>query len=56
MTRWVAEQMLERMEERLNANPEIMQERKQLVEHPFGPIKHANDRLFPHAGAQERSR
>jgi Transposase DDE domain len=31
------------MEERLKANPEIMQERKQLVERPFGTIKHAND-------------
>jgi hypothetical protein len=43
ITRWVDEHILERMEERLKANPEIMQERKQLVEHPFGTIKHAND-------------
>jgi hypothetical protein len=31
------------MEERLKASPEIRQERKQLVAHPFGAIKHAND-------------
>jgi len=31
------------MAERLNANPERMQERKHLVEHPFGTIKHATD-------------
>jgi hypothetical protein len=43
ITRWVDEHVLESMEERLKANPEIMQERKQLVEHPFGTIKHAND-------------
>ena len=34
------------MEERLKATPEIMQERKQLVEHPFGTIKHANDQGY----------
>jgi transposase len=43
MTRWVDEHILERMEERLKATPAIMQERKQLVEHPFGTIKHTND-------------
>jgi hypothetical protein len=42
MTRWVDEHILERMEERLTANPAIRQERKQLVEHPCGTIKHAN--------------
>jgi transposase len=46
ITRWVDEHILERMEERLKANPEIMQERKQLVEHPFGTIKHANDQGY----------
>jgi transposase len=43
ITRWVDEHILERMEERLKATPEIMQERKHLVEHPCGTIKHAND-------------
>jgi transposase len=46
ITRWVDEHILERMEERLKANPEIMQERKQLVEHPVGTIKHANDQGY----------
>ena len=46
ITRWVDEHILERMEERLKATPEIMQERKQLVEHPFGTIKHANDQGY----------
>jgi hypothetical protein len=43
ITRWVDEHILEGMEERLKANPEIMQERTQIVEHPCGPIKRAND-------------
>jgi hypothetical protein len=34
------------MEERLKANPEIMQERKRIVEHPFGTIIHANDQGY----------
>jgi hypothetical protein len=46
MTRWVDEHILERMEERRNATPAIMQERKPLVEHPFGTIKHANDQGY----------
>jgi transposase len=46
MTRWVDEHLLERMEERLKATPAIMQERKPLVEHPFGTIKHANDQGY----------
>jgi hypothetical protein len=46
ITRWVDEPILEKMEERLKATPEIMQERKQLVEHPFGTIKHANDQSY----------
>lgn len=46
ITRWVDEHILERMEARLKAAPEIMQERKQLVEHPFGTIKHANDQGY----------
>jgi transposase len=46
MTRWVDEHLLERMEERLKATPAMMQERKPLVEHPFGTIKHANDQGY----------
>jgi transposase len=43
ITRWVNEHILERMQERVDANPERMNKRKQVVEHPFGTIKHWND-------------
>jgi Transposase DDE domain len=33
------EDALERMEERLNATPEIVGQRREIVEHPFGTIK-----------------
>jgi transposase len=46
MTRWVDEPILERMEERRKANPAIMQERKHMVEHPLGTLKHANDQGY----------
>jgi len=39
ITRWVDEQLLEQMEQRVHARPEIMQQRKALVEHPFGTMK-----------------
>ena len=56
ITRWIDEHVLESMEERLKANPEIMQERTQLVEHPCGTSKHANDQCyFLVKGLQERS-
>lgn len=38
--RWVHEDILEAMQQRLEKQPQIMQLRKQLVEHPFGTIKH----------------
>lgn len=39
ITRWVDEQLLEQMEQRVHARPEIMKQRKALVEHPFGTMK-----------------
>lgn len=39
ITRWVDEHILEKMEERVKANPELMGKRKRIVEHPFGTIK-----------------
>ena len=39
ITRWVDEHILERMAERVKANPELMDQRKRIVEHPFGTIK-----------------
>ncbi len=43
ITRWVHEDILERMEQRVQANWELMKQRKQIVEHPFGTIKFWND-------------
>ena len=43
ITRWVDEHIIERMQARIDANPELMKKRKQIVEHPFGTIKHWND-------------
>lgn len=41
--RWEHEAVLERIEQRVKANPLILKLRKQLVEHPFGTIKFWND-------------
>jgi transposase len=46
MTRWVDAHILERMEERLKVTPELMRERKHIVEHPFGTSKHANEQGY----------
>jgi transposase len=35
----VDEELLEQMEQRVHARPQIMQQRKELVEHPFGTMK-----------------
>lgn len=43
ITRWEHEDILDRMEKRVNANRELMNKRKQIVEHPFGTIKFWND-------------
>ena len=39
VSRWEHEAVLERMEQRLNARPEMMQIRRQTVEHVFGTLK-----------------
>jgi transposase/prophage antirepressor-like protein len=39
MRRWVHEEVIDAMQQRLNDNPEIPVLRKQTVEHPFGTIK-----------------
>jgi CheY-like chemotaxis protein len=41
--RWEYEAIAERAEQRARANPQIMKQRKQIVEHPFGTIKFWND-------------
>lgn len=39
ITRWVDEHIIEQTQARVQAHPEIMQQRQQLVEHPFGTLK-----------------
>lgn len=39
VTRSANEAILDRMAERLTANPEVMDRRRESVEHPFGSIK-----------------
>ena len=43
MTRWVDEQLLEEMEQRVRSRPEVMKRRKALVEHLFGTMKRGWD-------------
>jgi hypothetical protein len=43
ITRWVDEHLLEPMEQRVHARPELMTQRKALVEHPFGTMKRGWD-------------
>jgi transposase len=39
ITRWVHEHLVEDVQQRLDANPELMRVRRETVEHPFGTIK-----------------
>jgi len=39
LTRWVDEHILEEMEQRVQTRPEILRQRKELVEHVFGTMK-----------------
>jgi transposase len=43
LKRWEHEAVVERIEQRVGANPGIMKLRQQIVEHPFGTIKFWND-------------
>jgi hypothetical protein len=38
LPRWVDEHLLEEREQRVRSRPEVMQQRKQLVAHPFGTL------------------
>ena len=38
-TRWEHEHLLEAVQERLDANPQAMRQRRETVEHPFGTMK-----------------
>lgn len=44
--RWIHEEILERVQQRVAANPEKVQQRKCLVEHSFGTIKHWMDQSY----------
>jgi len=44
--RWVEQEVLERLRERIRGQPELLKERKKLVEHPFGTIKRTMDQSY----------
>ena len=46
LRRWVHEEVLERLQQRLRQQPELLKERKKLAEHPFGTIKLAMDQGY----------
>ena len=46
ITRWVHEHIPERMQKRVEANPVVTKRRQQIVEHPFGTIKHWHDQGY----------
>ena len=39
LTRWVDEHILEEMADRIAQNPEVLNKRREIVEHPFGTLK-----------------
>jgi hypothetical protein len=43
ITRWVDEQLLEEMEQRVRSQPEVMKQRKEFVKHPFGTMQRGWD-------------
>jgi transposase len=45
-TRWVHEDLLEEMQQRVTANPEKVRLRKSIVEHPFGTSKRCMDQGY----------
>lgn len=46
ITRWEYEDVLERMQQRLESHPEMMLKRKAIVEHPFGTLKRWMDQGY----------
>ena len=46
LRRWINEDVLERLKERIRAHPELLKQRKELAEHPFGTIKLAMDQGY----------
>ena len=54
ITRWQYEEVLEAVQQHLDANPQAMRQRRETVEHPFGTMKgaHGGDAL-PHQDSAE---
>lgn len=46
LRRWVNQDVLERLKERIRGQPELLKERKKLAEHPFGTIKRGMDQGY----------
>jgi len=46
LRRWLHEDVLERLKERIRGQPELLKERKKLAEHPFGTIKRTMDQGY----------
>ena len=46
ITRWADEHVVEAMAERVRAHPEIMKQRKELIEHVFGTMKRSMDQGY----------
>lgn len=46
LRRWIHEDVLERLQERIRAHPALLKERKKLAEHPFGTVKLAMDQGY----------
>lgn len=46
LRRWIHEDVLERLRERIRGQPELLKERKKLAEHPFGTIKRTMDQGY----------
>jgi transposase len=46
ITRWVDEHLLEEMAERVRAKPEVMKQRKAIVEHPYGTMKRGMNQAY----------
>jgi Transposase DDE domain len=58
ITRWEHEHLLEAVQQRLDANPQAMRQRRETVEHPFGTMKarmgatHFLTKTLPKVGAE----
>jgi hypothetical protein len=58
ITRWEHEAVIDRLQKRLEKNPEVMRIRRQTVEHPFGTIKgcagpqHFKMKTLPHVSTE----